>query len=121
MSLEQIQSILADFSSDRPTLQENNTKERLLLLLQGEVNEAVEDGINKEEFGRELADIIIFALSLANLEGINMDEEVREKIAFNHTRYTADKFQSGCYEEARCRAKKDEREFAKRDFYSIET
>ena len=120
MGLEQIQSILADFSSDRPTLQENNTKERLLGLLSGEVAEAMENGLDRVEFGRELADIIIFALSLANLEGINMDEEVREKIAFNHTRYTADKFQSGEYERGRVEAKRDEKAFAKRDFYSIE-
>lgn len=121
MSLEDIQTILQNFTNDRPTLQENNTPEQILLLLQNEVTEASESLTDTENLASEIADIVIFALTLANQYGFNMDEQVREKIAFNTGRYSADLFQNGNYEESRLKAKQIEKEYFKRDFYNIPT
>ena len=122
MSLLEIQAMLSDFSNDRPTLKDNNTPLRVLSLLASEVEEArvaVVEENGSADIAQEISDVLIFALTLANQYGLNMDDEVREKIAFNMTRYTADKFQSGSYEEARQQAKREEKAFAKRDFYAI--
>ena len=122
MSLLEIQAMLSDFSNDRPTLKDNNTPLRVLSLLASEVEEArvaVVEENGSADIAQEISDVLIFALTLANQYGLNMDDEVREKIAFNMTRYTADKFQSGSYEEARQLAKLEEKAFAKRDFYAI--
>lgn len=119
MSLEDLQTILQNFTIDRPTLKENNTPEQILLLLQNEVIEASESLTDTENLASEISDVIIFALTLANQYGFNMDEEVREKIAFNTGRYSADLFQDGSYNEGRLKAKQVEKEYFKRDFYDI--
>jgi hypothetical protein len=64
----------------------------------------------------ELADICIFALSIANLMGWDMNEEIRTKVAYNHTRYIAKDFQEGDYETARLKGKAREKE-VKQIFY----
>lgn len=118
-SIAEIQEMLRNFSIDRPTLAENNNPERIINLLQNEVVEAAESLTDTENLASEISDIVIFALTLANLYGFDMDEEVREKIAFNIGRYSSDLFQEGDYEEARLKAKQIERDYFKRDFYNI--
>ena len=118
-SILEIQEMLRAFSSDRKTLEENNTPERIIQLLQNEAVEAAESLTDTENLPGEIADIIIFALTLANKYGFDMDLEVREKIGFNIGRYSSDLFQEGDYEEARLKAKQLERDYFKRDFYQI--
>lgn len=100
-SLTEISAILQAFSEDRKTLAVNNTPERIIELLQNEAVEAAESLTDTENLPGEIADIVIFALTLANKYGFNMDLEVREKIALNMVRYQARYFQDGDYEEAR--------------------
>lgn len=118
-SLTEISQMLQAFSEDRPTLKENNTPERIIELLQNEAVEAAESLTDTENLAAEIADVVIFALTLANHYGFNMDLEVREKIAFNTGRYSADLFQDGEYEESRIKAKQVEQDYYKRDFYQI--
>lgn len=118
-SLTEISQMLQAFSEDRPTLKENNTPERIIELLQNEAVEAAESLTDTENLAAEIADIVIFALTLANHYGFDMDLEVRDKVAFNTGRYSADLFQDGDYEEGRLKAKQVERDYFKRDFYQI--
>lgn len=101
MSTAEIQTILKAFTQDRPTLADNNTPGRLMDLLQIETEEARAELDNPVNLANELADIVIFALNIANEYGFDMEEEIRRKIAYNHTRYNAADFQTGNYEEAR--------------------
>ena len=108
-SLTEISQMLQDFSEDRPSLKENNTPKVLMKLLAGEVAEASESLDDPENLASELSDVIIFALTIANQYGFDMDEEIRTKIAYNHARYNAVDFQ-GDYEQARLKGKSREKE-----------
>lgn len=119
MALLELQTLLKNWTLDRPLVQENNTPERIIELLQNEVVEASQSLTDTENLASEIADIVIFALTLANHYGFDMDLEVREKIGFNVGRYSADLFQEGDYEEARLKAKQVEKDYYKRDFYQI--
>lgn len=111
--MHELQQILQDFQDDRPTMKEANTLPFLLKLLRQEIDE-----FEDSPTGDEMADILIFALTIANLMGIDAEPEVREKIAFNMTRYQAKYFQEVNYEESRQKVKEEEKVW-KDDFYSI--
>lgn len=100
-----------DWTDGRPIIKENNDLPTLIELLFGELREFAEDP-NKTE----LADILIFAYSIANLMGWDAEEIVMEKIALNHLRYPANKFQHGDYNEARKECKDNENSIIK-EFY----
>lgn len=117
-SLLEIQGMLQNFSLDRPTLSENNTPQRIIELLQNEAVEAAESLTDMENLPGEIADIIIFALTLANKYGFDMDQEVREKIAVNTIRYQVKFFQEGDYEESRKYVKSIEKPILE-EFYQI--
>lgn len=112
-----IEEALANFSKDRPTLNQNNTPERLLELLEGELQE-LKEAKNLEEAQLEIADLIIFSINLAHALGMDIHPVIMEKIAFNHARYISADFQDGSYEEARRRGKQREIE-VKKDFADI--
>lgn len=114
-SLTEISQMLQDFSEDRPSLKQNNTPKKLMSLLKNEVVEAEESLDDLTNLPSELADIIIFALSIGNLYGFDLSEEVLTKIAYNHSRYNAVDF-GGDYEEARLKGKERE-EWVKPMFY----
>lgn len=119
MALLELQTILQNWTKDRPALEKNNTPEQILILLQNEVIEASQSLTDTENLASEISDVIILALTLANQYGFNMDLEIREKLAFNTGRYSSDLFQGGDYEEGRLKAKQMEKEYFKRDFYNI--
>lgn len=96
----------------------NNTPERIIELLQNEVVEASQSLTDTDNLASEIADIVIFALTLANHYGFDMDLEVREKIAVNTIRYQAKFFQDGDYEEARKYVKSIEKPILE-EFYQI--
>lgn len=56
-------------------------------LAYGELSEAFEAYLyNKEDLGEELADVIIYILGIAELLGINVEEELLNKIEKNRKR-----------------------------------
>ncbi|MBO0477955.1 hypothetical protein DOK76_12850 [Vagococcus sp. DIV0080] len=62
--------------------------EQEFLLLYGEVAEAF-DAYKKNDqtnLAEELADVAIYLLGLSEILGIDLDEEIRQKIAINHKR-----------------------------------
>ncbi|MCG3203937.1 MAG: hypothetical protein KCHDKBKB_00614 [Elusimicrobia bacterium] len=120
--MKELQQMVGDWLLDRPTMLENNTFHSVVDLLRGEVDELVEahpNGDNKD-IAQEVADVFIFALTLANILGVDVDAEVKEKMAYNLARYPASKFQSGSYQQSReeCRAWVKETGW-KKEFYSI--
>ena len=117
-SILEIQKMLLNFSQDRPSLLQNNSPERIIKLLQNEVVEAAESLTDTDNLASEISDILIFALTLANHYGFNMELEVREKIALNIIRYQAKFFQEGDYEEARKYVKSIEKPILE-EFYQI--
>ena len=118
-SLQEIQTMLQNFSLDRPTLQKQNTPEQIILLLQNEVVEASQSLTDTENLATEIADVVILALTLANSFGFDMDLEIREKISFNSARFSSDMFQTGSYDDAISQGKMVEKDYLKRDFYNI--
>lgn len=97
------QQMVADFLKDRPTMEENNTFHAVVSLLLGEVDELKDAHVNgdNKDIAQEVADVFIFAYTLANILGVDVDAEVREKVAYNMTRYTAQNFQEGTYQDGR--------------------
>ena len=118
MALIELQTLLENWTLDRPLVKENNTPERIIQLLQNEVVEASQSLTDTDNLSSEIADVIIFALTLANHYGFDMDLEVREKIAVNTIRYQAKFFQEGDYETARKYVKSIEKPILE-EFYKI--
>lgn len=55
--------------------------------LRGEVDEAYDAWKNqKDDFGLELADVAIYLMSLAQMNGLNLGEQIENKIAINKKR-----------------------------------
>jgi NTP pyrophosphatase (non-canonical NTP hydrolase) len=100
---EGVQQLVADFLKDRPVMMTNNTFQVTLDLLLGEVDELKDAHMNgdNKDMAQEVADVFIFAYTLANILGVDVDSEVREKVAYNMSRYTAGDFQDGDYKEDR--------------------
>ena len=120
--MNELQSMVADWLVDRPIMQTNNTFHSVVELLRGEVDELVEahpNGDNKD-IAQEVADVFIFALTLANILHVDVDAEVKEKMAYNLTRYPAKKFQEGNYTQAREECREWVKETGwKKEFYAI--
>lgn len=55
-------------------------------LLEKEVIEAKEVLDNPDEFVKELADIVIFAMSLARITGTDLEKAITTKVEFNKNR-----------------------------------
>ena len=119
-----LQEVVANWLKDRPIMEENNTFPNVVSLLRGEVDELVEahpNGDNKD-IAQEGADVFVFAYTLANILGVDVEAEVREKMAYNMARYPAEKFQEGDYTEARQECRKWVQETGwKQQFYDIDT
>lgn len=114
---ETVQRLVANFLEDRPTMKENNTFETVVSLLRGELDELVEIEPTKDpvEIKQELADVLIFAYTLAHVLGVDAEEAIRTKVAYNTARYTAEAFKEGSYTQSRseCRDWVDDRGFKK--------
>jgi len=55
--------------------------------LSGEVGEAIEAYIkNKDDLGEELADIVIYALGIAEITNIDLETELKNKVEINKNR-----------------------------------
>lgn len=119
---ETTQQLVADFLKDRPTMETNDTFHQVVELLLGEVDELKEAHVNgdNKDIAQEVADVFIFAYTLANILGVNVDDEVREKVAYNMTRYVASNFQTGTYQEGRDKSRAWAQDTLwKNEFYNI--
>lgn len=119
--MRQLQQMQEDWLNGRPVAKEDNLRKgRVEELLDGEHREFKEEE-DPEKKARELVDFMLFALTWMTIHGFDAEEKMREKIAFNHVRYSAVLFQSGDYEKQRAIVK--EREKAEKlgeQFYSIQ-
>ena len=107
----EIQTILKDWRDDRKILAERNTVPNLIKMLDAELEEFKADP-NRTE----LADLGIVILNIALEMGLDLEVEIREKIALNTLRFPPSAFNSGDYEENRARCKSVEKEVIA-DFY----
>ena len=103
MDIKEIQDKLAKFAEERDWDQFHSPKNLVMALTSevGELNElfqwlteeqsSMKDDIGKiEEIRKEIADIFIYLLRLADKLDINIDEAVREKIEINAKKYPID-------------------------------
>jgi len=98
----EIQQLVGDFLADRPVMAQNNTPAEVFKLLKGEVDEAEAEIENPEAMATELADIVFFTMTIANLYGIDLKKATMEKTARNHLKYPATLFSNGyTYSQAR--------------------
>lgn len=77
------------YAADSPKPQTVRNLAISLVLEAGEVLEHVqwrEEVADTAEFGRELADVALYLLQIASLAGIDLEEAILEKLAFNQTR-----------------------------------
>lgn len=95
------------FFEERPTMRQFDTPRRLMILLAGEVDEAMkeiwEDGKDPtpEQLGKfksELADVAIYLITLAHSLGIDLEEAVQNKIDLNQHRFPAHLFKDGDFQ-----------------------
>ena len=104
MNIEEIQARLADFAKERDWEQFHSPK-NLSMALAGEVGELLEifqwlteeqskkSSLTEDQLAaatEELADILIYALRLADRLEINLDDAISKKIDKNTLRYTVE-------------------------------
>lgn len=105
--MERLTAAVDNWLLDRPTMKANNTPRRLLDLLCGELEELCEASAGKtdeelrtdKEFEQEIADVLLFTLSLCRQIGKDPTEVAMEKVAFNMIRYPAGSFYSGDFDQ----------------------
>ena len=115
--MREVLNLINDFRTDRPTMDENNTVERLLELLEGELDEA--KTASKEELASEVADVVIYGLTLLQALVEDPEEELKAKVAYNHCQHPAGNYQHGDFEISRHNSKKFVADRGFRDqFYS---
>ena len=97
-SLKDLQDAVVDFNRARGWLGQEYTPQTLAMLISGEAAELLEifawdttegswrireDAGRLLELQREMADVLIYLLCLAQQAGVNLQEAVEEKLAFN--------------------------------------
>lgn len=104
------QGIVREFIISRPVMLENNLNpQRMAELLQLEVDELKTelDSNNVAKIAQELPDVVWFALSIAEIYGIDLENAFWAKALRNESKYPEEMFNNGMtYEEAAtlCRA-----------------
>ncbi len=100
--MREIQCKQAEFLTMRPLMAKEDSYHRSALKMKEETDEmlAEMDWGNSEptpehidRVGKELADVVIYAATLANLLGINLSEVTLQKIKHNEKRFPAHLFQ----------------------------
>ncbi|MEW5762275.1 MAG: nucleotide pyrophosphohydrolase [Bacillota bacterium] len=64
----------------------------LMELFQWRGGEELLDDAERRELQRELADVMIYCLAMANAAGIDLADAVREKVGLNALKYPADRY-----------------------------
>jgi len=118
----EIQKMVEMFNLDRPIMSSaDQNQDRQKELLMDEVEEAFEVLDDPQKLGTELADILWYVCVIANIHGIDLETEVREKATRNMCKYPSINFQSGDYQVERDRAIREWKEMRGEEwFYSIE-
>ena len=100
--MNKIVEVLRNFQEDRPSMDKDNTVEKLAILFIGETDETIAEfdkyfkgETTKQKVFGELADVIIFSLNIIDQMGGDAEKEIMEKIGFNNARYPAGKFKNG--------------------------
>jgi len=112
-----IEQALTNFQADRPVFDASNSPQTIIKLLRGEIDE-FEEALGTDDEEQELADVLIFAITLAQKLGYNLHPTIMAKVAFNMCRYQASDLQDGDYDEKRKFCKQREPEI-KRDFSKV--
>lgn len=116
----------ANWTLDRPTIQEHNTLDKVAQMLQKEVVELMVAmgwyGVDptderRKEVLQEASDVGLFLMALFRLLEADMLDEVMEKQVYNSLRYPSAQFQEGDYKETYQRLKKRQSEIRK-EFYA---
>ncbi len=97
MNFKELISKIKKFRDDREWEQFHNSKD-LAIALNIETSELLElflwkgnEDINKEKLKEELADVLMYALLLAEKHQLNIEEIIENKIAINNKKYPVDK------------------------------
>ena len=119
--MKEIQQIISDYVSDRPVMfSHNSDNAKMLTLILSEVAELSDVLDNNPELGHELSDVVWFCYSMAMINGIDLDEEIRTKAARNHLKRPAKDWQEGDYKEADQKARKEWKEQGgDEEFYKV--
>ena len=104
-SIAELTTLVRSFADNRDW-QQFHTARNLVLALVGETGElaaefqwigddnivnALREADKREAVGSELADVFIYLLRLDDVTGIDLEEELKKKIAINERRYPVDK------------------------------
>ena len=98
------QALVGEFAVRRPTMLENNKNpQRMTDLLLMEVDELLVEikAGNENKIAQELPDVVWFALTIANLYGIDLENALWAKAIRNDHKYPEELFNNGMtYEDA---------------------
>lgn len=118
--MREIQKLIELYVSDRPVMMENNlVPANSLKLIKDELQEMEEAMGDKNSLGREIADVAWMLLSFANIHGIDVEEEIRTKMARNYLKRPAYLWQDGTYEECDKKARSEWTKQIEEEFYSL--
>ncbi len=101
-SIQELKDLVAEFVDERDWRQFHSPK-NLSMSIAIEAAELMEifqwpdageplDRRQRDKLHEELADVVIYCLSLANATGTDLSAAVRDKVARNAAKYPADKF-----------------------------
>ena len=102
--MKEAQRIVYDFLERRPIMREHDTLETIAEKMKGEIDELLaeitwgEREPTPEEIKKvssELADVVIYALSMGSLIGVDVEQSVIDKIKINEERFPDHLFQEG--------------------------
>ena len=110
--MKEIQQIVDEYYFARPVMRQYDTPSRLVELLKGEVGEVGVEftypDVDIEAVGKELADVVIYTMLMANMFSIDLETTVLHKLAENHIRfpeYLFDGSTQGTFQEIYARRK----------------
>lgn len=91
-----IDQLNRNFRLDRPVLIAHDSVPNIMAMLLAEVRELEQAETTQDQLS-ELADVIIFSITLMQILGADADEVVRLKIVRNYLKYPAYVLQGGIY------------------------
>lgn len=89
------QQRIGQFYAERPLMRDNDYPQRVVELMHGEVDEVGGEligDVDTEKLGLEIADVVIYAMCLAEMFSIDLNHAVLKKIAINEERFPAHLF-----------------------------
>lgn len=117
---ERISQIIKDFRTDRPIIEKHNNEGHVLALLVGEFNElmdAYEGDVEPHEIDEEIADVIIYCMTLLQLRGQDIDQTILSKLALNHSQHPAGNYQTGNYREQYIKSKTEAKQIRLKEWW----